>query len=144
MSEFHAAKLPRVIQRHKLHAQIAFISANSQESARQYTKRIENYAAEHLQDVPDMAYTLALHRESLPYRAYMIFDGLSNTKISAVAKVPNEIPSVVMIFSGQGAQWPEMARELLQNDIHFRQDIQDIDQILQSFAYPPTWALKGK
>lgn len=90
-----------------------------------------------------MAYTLALHREPLPYRAYMISDGTPGHEISSVAKVPRDTPHVVMIFSGQGAQWPEMGRELLQSDAQFLKDIDEMNLILQSLEYPPSWNIVG-
>jgi acyl transferase domain-containing protein len=49
-----------------------------------------------------------------------------------------------MIFSGQGAQWPEMGKDLIQIDPRFREDIRAMDDILQSLNYPPDWKIDGK
>lgn len=62
---------------------------------------------------------------------------------AAIAKVPTATPDLVMIFSGQGAQWPTMGRELILTDSEFRRDIAAMDTILQSLQYPPTWSIEG-
>ncbi|KAJ8066769.1 hypothetical protein OCU04_004157 [Sclerotinia nivalis] len=49
-----------------------------------------------------------------------------------------------MVFSGQGAQWPEMGRDILLKDPEFRKDIAEMGQILQSLIHPPSWTLAGK
>lgn len=99
---------------------------------------------DHPSDIDDLAYTLAFHREQLPFRAYVTTDEESNIEISATAKCPSETPNVVMVFSGQGAQWPQMGRELLMSDSLFQEDIEEMDRILQSLGFPPSWSIKGR
>lgn len=50
---------------------------------------------------------------------------------------------VTMVFSGQGAQWAGMGRELILSDKRFREDIEVMDSILQSLNDPPTWSILG-
>jgi acyl transferase domain-containing protein len=125
-------------------SQIALISANCQESAREYAERICDFIKANPSDIDNMAYTLAFHREQLPFRAYLITDEESNVEISAAIKCPSEAPKIVMVFSGQGAQWPQMGRELILSDPLFREDIEEMDRILRSLRFPPSWSLKGK
>jgi len=49
-----------------------------------------------------------------------------------------------MIFSGQGAQWPGMGKELIATDPEFRKDIFAMDRILQGLKYPPDWTIESK
>lgn len=51
---------------------------------------------------------------------------------------------VAMIFSGQGAQWAGMGKELLQNNTGFRQDVEAMDRILQNLKHPPSWTIMCK
>lgn len=49
-----------------------------------------------------------------------------------------------MVFDGQGVQWPEMGKALIEADPRFRADILAMDSILQSFAQAPDWKIERK
>lgn len=128
-----------------LPCQLGFLSANTQESLRQYTSSIQGYASLHPGSVPDLVYTLALHREQLIQRSFIIFDkngGIMDT--SSPVKAPTRAPEIVMVFSGQGAQWPTMGKELIHSDQAFGGAIREMDGILKSLTHPPTWSLAGR
>lgn len=93
--------------------------------------------------INDLAYTLAFHRERLPFRAYLIADKTAGIEVSPSVKAPAHTPNIVMVFSGQGAQWPQMGHELILSDKLFREDIEEMDRLLQSSQFPPSWSLKG-
>lgn len=92
----------------------------------------------------DMAYTLSRRREDRLYRTFCTV-GLDGTVERAVAikKVPTHTPDLIIVFSGQGAQWPMMGRELILTDQEFRNDIEAIDSILKSLRCPPAWSIQG-
>ena len=94
--------------------------------------------------VLNMAYTLNQRREHCVYRTFCTVsdDGVIG-KAAATAKVPTTTPDLVMVFSGQGAQWPGMGRELILTSSEFRSDIEAMDRILQSLKHPPTWKIEG-
>lgn len=48
-----------------------------------------------------------------------------------------------MIFSGQGAQWAGMGKEMIQGDPEFRADIETMDSILRGLKCPPSWTIIG-
>ncbi|OJJ41603.1 hypothetical protein ASPWEDRAFT_48144 [Aspergillus wentii DTO 134E9] len=139
-SESHAPP-PRSQKGNHRHSEVALISANTQDSAKTLASNIQKYATEHPLDISSIVYTLALHREHLPYRSFLILDCASSNEIPAVTKAPSSPLNVAMVFSGQGAQWPEMGREIIQNDAQFAQDIHEMDDILQSIEYPPAWTI---
>lgn len=98
----------------------------------------------YLDRVLDMAYTLNQRREHHVYRTFCtVGDDRAMGKAAAVAKVPIVTPDLVMTFSGQGAQWPTMGRELVLKNSEFRSDIGAMDSILQSLQHPPAWSIKG-
>lgn len=81
-----------------------------------------------------VAYTLAHRREHLAHRAFMVArrdqPGVASPrrKVSSDARPPN----IVMVFSGQGAQWARMGRELLlRSDLCFQSSIRSLDRCLQ-------------
>jgi acyl transferase domain-containing protein len=91
-----------------------------------------------------MAYTRAIHREHLPHRAFSILDDGSFIQSASGLKVPQGSPPVVMVFSGQGAQWPQMGRELILSDPDFRRDIVKMDHKLKGLIRPPLWNMIGE
>jgi acyl transferase domain-containing protein/NADPH:quinone reductase-like Zn-dependent oxidoreductase/NADP-dependent 3-hydroxy acid dehydrogenase YdfG len=80
----------------------------------------------------NLAYTLALHRTHLEHRTFALASSLSELTeniskgLPAATRSQRHGDNLVMIFTGQGAQWPGMGRELLENPI-FRQSI-DVSQ----------------
>ncbi|OTA56526.1 fatty acid synthase S-acetyltransferase [Hypoxylon sp. EC38] len=113
--------------------QLLLYSANTSKSL---TKLIENYkqwVEKHPDKVADLAYTLALRREHLPHRTFTIV----NNGIVESAAPPTKAtlkPNVVMVFTGQGAQWPLMGKELFQSNETFRSTIQNLDRHLRTLT----------
>ena len=130
-------------KRNKL-PQLLVFSANTQDSLRRQVFNNTTYLAMHFDRVLDMAYTLSQRREHHVYRTFCTLghDGAIG-KAAVMAKVPTTTPDIVMIFGGQGAQWPAMGRELFLTNAEFRSDIEAMDSILQSLQYPPAWSIEG-
>ena len=120
-------------------------SANTEESLRQQILNNETYLEKYPDRVLDMAYTLNQRREHRLYRTFFTVghDGIME-RAAAITKVPTHTPDLVMVFSGQGAQWPRMGGELFLTDQEFRNDIEAMDSILKSLQYPPAWTIQGK
>lgn len=125
--------------------QLAVLSANTQESLKAYIEHMQEYVARGSVNTEDLVYTLSRRREHLPHRAFMVIDGAGAiVESSAPAKVPANNPDTVMVFSGQGAQWPGMGKDLFLSDTGFRADIKEMDRCLKSLSHPPTWSIEGK
>jgi acyl transferase domain-containing protein len=93
--------------------------------------------------MPYVAYTLAMRREHLPHRAFLVVGSERHIETSAPLKVASSSLPVVLVFSGQGAQWPGMARELIEMDTPFRDDLVQMQSTLQGLHIPPTWNMIG-
>jgi len=101
-------------------------------------------------NIVDLAYTLAVRRSSLSVRGFLLAghkslndDVLLNkleTRVSGGSYSP--LP-FAFVFTGQGAQWPEMGKELMEELPAFRHSIQQLDMVLQSLPTPPDWTLQG-
>lgn len=96
-------------------------------------------------ELHNVAYTLAHRREHMPHRAFMVArrdqPGVASPGKKANTARP---PNLVMVFSGQGAQWARMGRELLlRSDLCFQSSIMSLDRFLKeaqlqfSAIYPP-------
>ena len=125
--------------------QLLLFSANTQDSLHQQVINNTRYLEKYPDRVFDMAYTLNQRREHHVYRTFCIVgsDGAMG-KMATMIKVPSITPDIVMVFSGQGAQWPTMAKELILTNLDFRCDIRAVDNILQSLQYPPAWYIEGQ
>lgn len=117
-------------------------------------KRVELLAAYDLESVKvdDLAYTLGERRSHLPERGFIIAnqDHLpSSVNLSAIqptyrrASRLDSVPYAFM-FTGQGAQWPQMGKSLFENIPTFRNTILRLDRYLAELPEPPSWSLEGK
>lgn len=100
--------------------------------------------------ITDLAHTLAAKRSRLSTRGYVLTDQDMLDKIAPEdlrtcqeGKAYTKLP-LAFVFTGQGAQWPEMGRELMDEFDAFRQAIEEMDDTLQRLPHPPAWTLKGK
>ena len=118
------------------------LSANTQESLRRHLANYHGYINAYPGNLIDIAYTLALRREHLPYRSFLVTSDSSASSAASLVKVPSKTPDIILAFSGQGAQWPEMGRALIQRNPMFREDIKRMDRILQTLRHPPKWTIE--
>ncbi|KAL2194238.1 polyketide synthase [Corynascus similis CBS 632.67] len=121
--------------------ELLLFSANSPTSLNRQIRSFQEFAAQKPEVVKDIAYTLALHRERLPHRAFAIIQDGKLLEASTQTKAPTSAPRITMVFSGQGAQWPRMGRQLISTSSSFRQDIIFMDRILQGLRIPPKWSI---
>lgn len=66
--------------------------------------------------LPDLAYTLSERRTKFWHRAFITTQTTEIAEMSdkwAVSKKSPQHPTVGFVFTGQGAQWPQMGKDLL-------------------------------
>lgn len=108
--------------------QVFRISAASQEALERYESRLLDFLRENpAADVNSIAYTLQAGRRSLDYRKYLVaasVEGLAK-QLSSNAKTYAVTPGhhMVFMFSGQGAQYINMGRELYDKYPAFREQL---------------------
>ncbi|KAJ6260172.1 hypothetical protein Dda_4395 [Drechslerella dactyloides] len=107
--------------------------------------------------IEDLAYTLGCRRSNLEKRGYLMVSRESpsdafrdafkseNLRIASNEKSYSSSPATpyAFIFTGQGAQWPQMCMELFQEFAVFRDAIAEMDATLDSLPQPPSWRLKA-
>ncbi|KAF5490577.1 Highly reducing polyketide synthase FUM1 [Colletotrichum fructicola] len=124
------------------HPELLLMSANTAASLKGQVDRYQEFVALHPEvNKRDIAYTLATKREALPHRAFTIVHDDNIIETSAPVKAPSKAPDVYFIFSGQGAQWPEMAKQLVTTDPLFEADLKRMDCVLKSLAHRPRWSI---
>lgn len=69
----------------------------------------------------------------------------STVSFAPPANKPAKTPTVVMVFSGQGAQWPQMGYDLMTSFTGFKDDVSAMDDILQGLGdHRPSWKIVGE
>jgi acyl transferase domain-containing protein len=120
--------------------QLLVWSAQSPAALAQMSERLHAYLTEHPdRDLADIAYTLQLGRKRLAYgRALVCRDigeaarTLSQASALTRASTAPARREVVFMFSGQGAQYPGMGRELYDQEPLFREVVDDCAERLRA------------
>lgn len=88
----------------------------------------ESYLSAHPNSLGDMSYSLATRRELLSHRAFCVTTGEDPFEMSRTVKPVNEErPRLVFVFTGQGAQWAQMGKELIEHETSFQSSIRALD-----------------
>lgn len=117
------------------------LSAKKKESLEKAVVNIQHYLTQPPINMDSLAYTLGTRRDHLAHRAFAVAG--TGGDISSFEKAEVGASKVAFIFSGQGAQWTGMGRELLQTSPCFRSSIQSMDRTLKGLENPPSWDLEG-
>lgn len=104
-------------------------------------EKYQEYLLNNSVQLKDLAYTLGIHREHMPYKAFGVAIGNSFQGSPVIKSKSNLAPSFV--FTGQGAQWAGMGKELMEDYDAFRASIRAMDASLSRMTQPPLWKIEG-
>ncbi|KAJ5997672.1 beta-ketoacyl synthase domain-containing protein [Penicillium canescens] len=120
------------------------LSANDDQSLMSYFDRLRT----HLMDLnvkvemASLAHTLSDCRSKLYHRGYIVTQSTNLDETAFVhGKKTAEPPRIGFIFTGQGAQWPQMGKDLVETFPSARLLLRQLDLALQSLPDPPAWSL---
>ena len=134
-------------------------SANSKSSLKRYLEAIVEYlGSSHCGNLIDIGFTLQSRRSTFPFRAAYAGSSVENlqrriaTSLSApdwessALKRASDQARILGVFTGQGAQWIGMAKELIENSSFVRTRLQRLELSLSTLppADRPTWSLKAE
>ncbi|KAF6813125.1 polyketide synthase [Colletotrichum sojae] len=122
-------------------AHLMVYSANTADSLRRQVVNNQTYIREHPKSLDDVAYTLSCRRTHLPHRAFSVFEDGAELNTSPFAKAPTSAADLVLVFTGQGAQWAQMGAELLQSSPVFARSIAQMDKALSLLSDGPSWTI---
>ncbi|KAH6685860.1 hypothetical protein F5X68DRAFT_276598 [Plectosphaerella plurivora] len=119
-------------------------SANDEESLKGQHVAIRDHLVDEGVNVVmrDMAHTLSERRTRHFHRGFAVVDSetLSGDSFNT-GKQRAEQPRVAFVFTGQGAQWSRMGKDLLETYPTAAQKVRELDEILQKIPQPPSWLL---
>lgn len=124
------------------------LSANDETSLRGNASAL----ARHLMDprvsvkLDDLAYTLSERRTRHFHRGFLVATSATSLDDGALVmgKRWNEAPRIGFVFTGQGAQWSQMGKQLVETFPQAKLLIQRLDKALQTVPNPPKWSLLSK
>lgn len=122
-------------------SRLLLVSAKSKQSVAGQIDGVSKYIETDQPSLHDLAYTLGRRRTHLRYRAFAIAG--EDGQISTFEKGEAKSPDLIFIFTGQGAQWPTMGKELIEKSAQFRDDIRNMDHVLKGLKAPPSWSIEG-
>jgi acyl transferase domain-containing protein len=115
---------------------------------RSYAEHLRSKATVGVEDslMEQLSYTLNCRRSILPWKSFCVASSINELCSNLEGQISKPIrssvaPKLAFIFTGQGAQWYAMGRELLSHEI-FRTSLKEADAYLKSLECP--WSLFGK
>ncbi|KAF3402032.1 Polyketide synthase-nonribosomal peptide synthetase [Penicillium rolfsii] len=141
---------PPLEQSHSLQRRNTFLFPLSASTPTSLEARCRDLASYDLsgKTLADLAYTLGERRSQLRTRGFLVANAdnlkqkLADTEFISLPKEAADPPSqYAFVFTGQGAQWPQMGADLLHEFPVFRAAIADQDSVLKFLAHPPAWTL---
>jgi acyl transferase domain-containing protein len=129
------------------------VSAFDEKAGKQQTQNIANYLEERKglgngKLLHNLAYTLNERRTVFPWRtaisANSVTDLISLLKGEDLefSKAPTKPPTIAFVFTGQGAQWNAMGRELSAIYPVYQESIEQSSRYLKAIG--ASWDLQGK
>ncbi|KAJ5808325.1 hypothetical protein N7474_009594 [Penicillium riverlandense] len=142
--ESHSGSLPLIAKHKRTEApQVLVLSARDKVSLQKRIEHIKAFMVESPGMVNDIVYTLGMRREHLSHRAFAVV-GQDGT-VSEFEMSRDTAPAhMVFIFTGQGAQWSGMGKELFFMSGCFRECIKALDETLRHVKPPPNWTIEGE
>ncbi len=123
-----------IASREKPHQWFPFtLSAHTKQALSELQKKFEERLKEDNFELEDLSYTLASRRSHYPYRLSTVASSreelvreLSKAKITKVPDTEEE-KKVCFVFTGQGAQWYAMGRQLMRDEPVFLEYMKGIN-----------------
>lgn len=150
---FHHSHINGEAKEHK-HSRVFVLSSFDEKGVERNAEVLARHIkSQEVNDIPEedylerLAYTLSNHRSSFPWQGFCIADSIESlsqdlTADGGLNKIRTQSkPRLGYVFTGQGAQWYAMGRELLVFPV-YRNSIAEATEYMQSLG--ATWSLESE
>lgn len=99
-------------------------------------------------DLADLLYTLGCRKSSFSRRAFAIKEskaldsGINSDSVISGKTSNTHLQRIGFVFTGQGAQWPEMGAKLFDEYTVFKESIRYLDSVLGRLQRKPSWTIE--
>ncbi|KAK4619132.1 Highly reducing polyketide synthase [Fulvia fulva] len=124
--------------------QLLVLSANDAEALHRKFQALANHVLNPSVsiDMRSLSYTLSERRSHLFHRGFIVTDTTAlDVGRLVTGKRRSKPPAIAFIYTGQGAQWPQQGKALLELYPQLTQLILDLDDVLAGLPHPPAWKL---
>lgn len=95
----------------------------------------------------DLAYTLGARRTKFTWRTFAVakqgsVDSAIEGAAAGITSRPLEAARPAFVFTGQGAQWPQMGASLMRLYPRVRETVRRLDKHLSQLTLPPMWSIE--
>jgi acyl transferase domain-containing protein len=122
-------------------------SANDEESLKSYCKAMRNHLINPSVNIKlhDLAHTLSERRTRHFHRAFVVIQNATLDKQAFVyGKKNTDASRIAFVFTGQGAQWSQIGKGIIDTFPAARPMPISLDDVLQGLPTPPKWSLLSK
>lgn len=123
---------------------VLVFSANDDASLKESVRKLKNHLINPKVKVQlsDLAYTLSEKRSRHFHRAFAVSNSpdFDDHTIMYGKKKPEDV-RIGFVFTGQGAQWSQMGKQLVETFPQTKKILQELDAVLQSLETKPKWSL---
>ncbi|KAM5506985.1 Type I Iterative PKS [Microsporum canis] len=121
---------------------LLLFSAKHPDSLRRMIQDHQSYRLSNPSCLQDMAFSLGTRRDVLSHRAFCVANAVDDwIPVHTPKSGFPEPTNLVFTFSGQGAQWAQMGKALIEAVPVFRESIDAMDRFLQTLIDGPEWSL---
>ncbi|KAL3290693.1 Acyl transferase/acyl hydrolase/lysophospholipase [Colletotrichum asianum] len=127
---------------------ILVFSANDEISLKAYVDGLRKYIMQPCVKLtlPNLAFTLSERKSRLFKRGYLICNSPEAVHANelTIGTLSTSPPRVAFIFTGQGAQWPQMGLDIINRFPSAMRILDRLQRSLDQLPEPPTWKLKDE
>lgn len=127
------------------------VSATDDTSISAMSLAYADYAERSRPDPRDLAHTLLSRRSTLRRSRFFVASSLEQMILRFREGSRDRLASdreggkrIIFLFTGQGAQWPQMGTRLMQNSPIFRAVLEECDRCLSTLPDGPSWSLSAE
>lgn len=132
------------------------VSAETESALTRSREDLATYLSDPSIQIGDVSYTSILRRSLLRKSQFFVASSTTDLVQQLRPETDTNLPAVItsqgtqghkriaFVLTGQGAQWAQMGKELLNHCARFSSVIDECDRILSQLPDPPSWTLRNE